>query len=170
MDVLIRKPLLRVVMAIIWMTLQDAYDFGTFVAGFIMATLVLWVFPAPFNTLARRPFKGPVGFFKWLGKALYLLGYFFWQVVVANWQVVRLALAPKIDIRPGIIRMGLKGRAPGQITLLSAMISLTPGTLVMDVSRENDAIFIHCIDATDEAEALRVCYRFEEMVMEVIPG
>lgn len=170
MDVLIRKPLLRVVLAIIWMMLSDSYELGSFVAGFIMATLVLWAFPAPINTLAKRPFQGFGGFIKWFGKSFYLLGYFIWQVIVANWQVVRLALSPKIDIKPGIIRMGLTGRTPGQITLLSAMISLTPGTLVMDVSKENDAIFIHCIDATDEGEALRVPYRFEAMVMEVIPG
>lgn len=170
MDVLIKKPLLRLTMAIIWMMLQSTYDLGTFVAGFIMATLVLWLFPEPSYTVAQRPFKGIFGFGKWLTKALVLLGYFFWQVLVANWQVVQLVLRLNLDLKPGIIRMPLTGRAAGQITLLSAMISMTPGTVVMDISKENDAIFIHCIDATDEAEALRVPYKFETMVMELIPG
>lgn len=169
MQVLLRRPLQRLVMAVIWMVLSDSYRLWTLMVGFVMATLVIWLFPSPVFGIAKRPFQGLQGFLRWSVSVKKLVGFFFWQVLVANWQAVRLALSPKPVLTPGIIRMDLKARTRGQIALLAAMISPTPGTLVMGMSKENDAIFIHCLDASNEAEALRVPRLFEAMVMEVIP-
>ncbi len=167
--VLLRRPYLRAVMAVIWMMLSDDYSLAGFLTGFIMATVALAIFPAPIKPLHPLKFSGVGQAVAWLGKAVGLTLYFLWQVVLANLQVTKLVFSPKSALKPGIIAMPIKLTSPGQIALLSAMITLTPGTIVVDVSEDWERIYIHAIDASDEAEALRVPRRFEEMILEVIP-
>lgn len=167
--VLVRRPYLRLTLAIIWMMLSDSYSLDSFVAGFIMATLVVGLFPAPIVQLSRVRFGSPLGFIRWLGPFFRLLFYFLWEMVLANLQVTRLVLTRKLALKPGVIAMTLRAQSPGQIALLSSLITLTPGTVVIDVAPDNSAIYIHSIDATDEAAVLSAPRRFEAMIMEVIP-
>lgn len=69
---------------------------------------------------------------------------FIWKLVLANLDVARRVLSPKIPLNPGIVKVDtkLKGEI-GKLTLANS-ITLTPGTLSIDV--EEDSIFVHAID------------------------
>lgn len=168
MSVLIKRPWLRLTLAVVWMILSDSYSFASFVGGFIAATVVMAILPAPVVQLGRVRFGGLSGFVRWWGSVLRLFGYFLWELWLSNVLVGRLALRRHLRLTPGILAMPLTARTPGQIALLTALITLTPGTIVVDVSDDQKAMYIHVIDASDPTEALRVPHRFESMILEVI--
>lgn len=166
--VLIRRWYLWLLFAFLWMVLQDAYNPGYFVAGLINGALVLLLFPSPEVDFIRFNYEGIGGFFRWLPKAIYLVLYFVWELLKANYAVAKLVLTPNVRLTPGILAMKLRVRQPGQIATLANMITLTPGTISLDVSKDHSTLYIHCIDASDPEGALASCYRFEDLVMEVL--
>lgn len=87
-----------------------------------------------------------------LGRLLPFAGYFATLVVVANWQVIADTLTPGSRLRPGIVALPLRCRTAGEITLLSDLITLTPGTLTIDVSDDLDLMYVHGMYAPDADE------------------
>lgn len=164
----LKRPYLMLTLTVIWMMLSNSYDLSSFVAGLIMAALVLTLFGAPVLHLSRVRFGGPVGAVRWIGKTLWLALYFLGQVVLSTVTIARLVLSPRPAVHPGILAMELKATSPGQIAILAGMITLTPGTNTIGHSAESRLLYVHTIDATDPDEVLRVPRRFEAMVMEVI--
>ncbi len=76
---------------------------------------------------------------------------------------------PKPRLRPAIIAYPLTVTTDAQITLLANMITLTPGTLSVDVSRDRKTLFIHAIDIADrEALIGRIAAGFETKVLRVL--
>lgn len=168
MSVLIRRPYLRLAMAIVWMMLQESYTLASFVVGLLMATLVFAFLAAPQVRLDPIRWESVAGFFRWVRSLMQLTVYFIWEVVKSNHAVGVLVLKPNLRLQPGIIAMPLRVKTSGQVALLSSLITLTPGTLVLEVGPALDVMYIHCIDAANEAEALAAPRRFEELVMEVL--
>lgn len=167
---LLERPVLRIMLAAIWMTLQDSYTVATFAVGLLVATVTLLIFPAPIISFSR-PWdgRGLFGFFTWLYRFTLLVGYFILELIKSNWAVIRRVLAINPNLKPGLLAMPLRATKPQQIALLASMITLTPGTLTVEVSADHRVIYIHALDATDQAEALLVPRRFETMIMEVMP-
>lgn len=166
------RPVLLVFLALIWLGLQGTFTLGEFVWGLLMGLIVLAVFPGPKESGSPLRFSGPRDLLTWLWAAAKLTGYFLWELLKADLQVALVALKPKVRERltPGIIRMKLTGKSNGQITLLAAMITLTPGTISIECSDDREWLYIHCIDATDEEGALAAPRKFERMIGEVLRG
>lgn len=164
------RPVLLVALAIFWMGLQGVFTFGEFVWGLLMAAIVLLVFPLPVEPHGRPSFRGVGDFIKWFWALLKLLGYFLYELVKADIQVALMALKPKIRERltPGIIGMRLTAKGSGQISLLAALITMTPGTISIECSDDREWLYIHCIDGSDEEGALGAPRKFERMIMEVL--
>tara|TARA_R110000868_G_scaffold329680_5_gene590466 strand:+ start:191 stop:475 length:285 start_codon:yes stop_codon:yes gene_type:complete len=74
-----------------------------------------------------------------------------WQMVIANIRVAYHILIPSAISNPGVIGYPLKMRSDTEITILSIIISLTPGSLALDVSEDKKTLFIHTMFA-DEKE------------------
>lgn len=89
-----------------------------------------------------------------VGRLLAFAGYFARMLVVANWEVVADLLTPGSRLQPGIVALPLRCRSAGEITLLSDLITLTPGTLTIDVSEDLGVLYVHGMYAPD-AEAFR---------------
>ena len=71
-----------------------------------------------------------------------------WKSAIA---VVKVVLRRKIDIAPAIIAFPLQLERPLEIALLANLITLTPGTLTVDVSVDRRTLYIHCLDGADPA-------------------
>ena len=93
---------------------------------------------------------------------------FIWKLVLANIDVARRVLSPKIPLNPGFVKIptDLKGDF-AKLTLANS-ITLTPGTLSIDV--ENEHIYVHTVDVKgkDEAENKKNISSACEKVLEVI--
>ncbi len=69
---------------------------------------------------------------------------FIWQLILANIDVAKRVLSPRLPISPGIVKVKTKLKSPLAKMMLTSSITLTPGTLSLDVQGED--IFIHWID------------------------
>ncbi|MCG8349308.1 MAG: Na+/H+ antiporter subunit E, partial [Chloroflexales bacterium] len=73
-----------------------------------------------------------------------------WEIIVANLNVARTVLfTPRAKLRPGIIAVPLDVTSDVEITMLANIITLTPGTLSLDVSDDRKVLYVHAIDVGD---------------------
>ena len=79
---------------------------------------------------------------KWLA----LIGLFIKELILSALSVAWLVIQPRPRLRPGIVAYPLTLTTDAGITLLANMITLTPGTLSVDVSADKTTLFIHAID------------------------
>lgn len=141
------------------MFLTDVWGFSTFVSGFLIG--------AGFLVLMRRFFSSPLYFRKvWAIWKLFVL--FLKELLLSSIAVLRQVLSPRLHMRPGIFTVQTELRSDGEITLLACLITLTPGTLTMEVSPDQSTLYIHAIDIEDAEElADQIKGSFERAIMEV---
>jgi multicomponent Na+:H+ antiporter subunit E len=137
--------LLHIVLALLWVLLWRRFDFYTLAAGFAVGYLLL--------VLLGRAVAAPRYSSK-LWRLIRFLAYFAKILVIANWQVARLVLAPSLPIHPRIIRYPVAELTPAQVTTFASSITLTPGTLAVELSPDDRWLYVHCIDAAARAPAV----------------
>lgn len=76
------------------------------------------------------------------------------ELYLANVSVMKSVLSPKLNIRPGIFAFKTELTKDWEITMLSLLITLTPGTLVMDISDDRTILYIHAMDIEDAEKAI----------------
>ena len=87
--------------------------------------------------------------------------------MLSAYRVARLVLTPRMDLKPGIFAYRLKLDRNFEITLLANLITLTPGTLSVDVSPDRKTLFVHAIDCSDPEKNRRdIAEGFERAIME----
>jgi multicomponent Na+:H+ antiporter subunit E len=74
-----------------------------------------------------------------------IVAYFLWEVFRANLRVGYDVLTVKHYMRPGILAIPLEARTDAEITLLANLITMTPGTLTLDVSSDRKVLFVHAM-------------------------
>lgn len=98
-----------------------------------------------------------------------LIGYFIVELVTGAISVALLALRPRIKVQPAIIAYPLAVTRDSQIALLANLITLTPGTLTVDVSEDRRSLYVHVLDIADrEAFVGRTAAGFETLVLRAL--
>lgn len=99
-----------------------------------------------------------------------LLVVFLREFTVSVFRVARLVLSPRMQFSPAAFRFPLALTGDRQITLLANLITLTPGTLTVDVTEDRSALIVHAIDCPD-VDAARADIRdgFERLIREAFP-
>lgn len=94
--------------------------------------------------------------------------YFFWQLVLSNIKIAQCVLGPSRLMSPGIVAVPLSVKSDIEIFLLANAITLTPGSLTVDVSADRQVLYVHCMQIED-ADALRreIKDGFERMIAEI---
>ncbi|MHC4260882.1 MAG: Na+/H+ antiporter subunit E [Planctomycetota bacterium] len=101
-------------------------------------------------------------------QAVSLTIFFLWQLVVANLRMARAVLGRVDQLHPAIIRVPLDLETDVEIKTLADLITLTPGTLSIDVSTDRKVLFVHVADCPDpEAARREIKDGFERRVKEV---
>lgn len=77
---------------------------------------------------------------------------YIWELIKANFSVAIKSLSPNLNINPGIVKITTELKSDYGLAMLSNCITLTPGTITMDIYEEGDknAMYIHWIDAKTE--------------------
>jgi multicomponent Na+:H+ antiporter subunit E len=104
-------------------------------------------------------------------RLLALMVLFLRELVASAIRVGILVLRPNIrrHIRPVIVAFPLRLTSDGEITLLANMITLTPGTLSVDVSEDRKLLLVHAIDCHDEEALIRdIANGFEARIIEAL--
>lgn len=136
------------------------FSVGGFAAGFAVGFLALWI---------TRPLYGDNSYFNRLPRALGLAGYFLYQLLVSNLRVLWDVITPRQGSRPGIVGVPLAARTDLEITLVANLVSLTPGTLSLDVSDDRKTLYVHVM-FMDDIDAVRAAIKdgIERRVLEVL--
>jgi multicomponent Na+:H+ antiporter subunit E len=151
--------LLNFFLAFVWMFLSVSFTAQSFLIGFILGLLVIFAF--------RRFFTSRFYLLR-VGAVVSLLFLFIKELIMANISVLKVVLKPKLDFQPGIFALPTELKTDWEITLLANLITLTPGTLVVDVSFDNKILYIHAIDIADVDESIdEIKNSFEKAIMEV---
>jgi len=100
-------------------------------------------------------------------RILKLLAVFLREFAVSVFRVARLVLSPGMRFTPAAFRFPLALTSDRQITLLANMITLTPGTLAVDVAEDRSALIVHAIDCPDvDAACADIRDGFERLIRE----
>lgn len=103
-----------------------------------------------------------------LPAAVSLLGYFLVELAKANAQVAWEIIDPRHTMKPGVVAVPLDLQNPFAITLLANLITLTPGTLTMEVSEDRSTLYVHGMYVSDPDSFRKEIKRgFERRVKEV---
>lgn len=129
-----KNLLLNLVLALIWMFVTGAFTLGSFLIGFAIGYAVLRV---------AKPLLGEAGYDARLWYQVLLFGFFVKELFVSSIRVAIEVLTPGYDMKAGIIAVPLHIRSDLGITLFANLISLTPGTLSLDVSEDGKMLYIH---------------------------
>ena len=115
-------------------------------AGFAVGYLALWI---------SKPLYPEATYFVRVPRVLRLGGYFLYELIMSNFKVLWEIITPRHSSRPGIIGIELAARTDLEIMLVANMISLTPGTLSLDVSDDRRVLYVHFMFLEDPEEARR---------------
>jgi len=95
--------------------------------------------------------------------------YFFKELLVANLKMARYTLTPLSQLKPGILSIPIRpDMTDTEVTVLANMITLTPGTLSMDISADRTTLFVHFMHMDDpEAQRREIVEGFERRLLEL---
>lgn len=144
-----RLFLLNILLAVLWMFLWAEFDIYSLAFGFFIGYILLGVFS---KTLQPEGY-GAKGW-----QLISFLAYFIRILIKSNWTVAKIVMRPRFDEAPRIVRYGVEGLSDGHITMLANAITLTPGTLSIDVSEDRRFLYVHCMSARDRDAAIRDLY------------
>jgi len=151
--------LLNLGIALIWMFFHNSYSVGTFTIGYLIGIGLILVL--------RRFIPGRLYFGK-LFAIFKLILMFIRELILSSLNVAKEILRPRMIIRPGIIAVPTQLRTDIEVTLFACLITLTPGTLTLEISPDNDVLYLHCIDIHDVQESVdAIKNTFEKAIMEV---
>ncbi|MED5600126.1 MAG: Na+/H+ antiporter subunit E [Actinomycetota bacterium] len=88
--------------------------------------------------------------------------YFLSILIRANLQIAREIVTPGFSQTPRILRYPVAHLTPVQTTVFSNCITLTPGTLVVDVTADGGLLYVHCMYAADRESAITGLRRLDE--------
>lgn len=91
-----------------------------------------------------------------------------WDIVVANLTVARLVLGPLSRMRPGFVVVPLASRHRYANVLLANLLSMTPGTVSVEIDERGRRILLHVLDLRDERELVEaIKRRYERPIREM---
>lgn len=140
--------LLIVILALGWVAITGGFSLGNLALGAIVAALVILLFR---HRLAR-----PLSARRLLA-IFSLAGTFVLELLLSALSVARLAVAPRLRTRlaPAIIAFPLSAKSDAEITLFASLITLTPGTLALDVSADRQRLYVHVLTLKDKDALIR---------------
>ena len=152
--------LLNVLLALLWAAVSGTLTLASLVTGFAVGTLVL--------ALVGRALGG-ARYASRLVRGGALALFFLWELFASSLRVAWEVLTPRHGMRPAIVAVPLEVTTDAEITLLANLVSLTPGTLSLEVSDDKKTLFVHAM-YVDDPETLRRAIKrdFEGRVMRVL--
>ena len=152
--------LLNIFLALGFSAVLGQLNLSGFVSGFVVGYGALWL---------TKPLYGQTRYFERLPKILGLIGFFGKELLVSNLRVLWDVVTPGHISRPGIIGLPLDARTDVEIMLVANLISLTPGTLSLDLSDDGRVLYIHVMFLDDiEATRKQIKQGLERRVLEVM--
>ena len=153
--------LLNLLIAVLWVLLKDEsiLRIQTLISGFIVGSFIVF--------LMRRFFGGQF----YLQRAVSLIKLIFLfisETFQSSVMVIKHILSPKINIEPGIFSYKTILKSEWEVTILSLLLTLTPGSVVMEIDEKGTTLYVHAMDIKRyKGDLERSLGKFEMAIMEV---
>lgn len=134
-------PALNIILALIWSGLLGGISMENLVSGFLVSYFLLY-----FVT------RGQEGHDSYFGKVPRLFGfvvYYLWELFKSNAIIAYDVLTPTHHMKPGVIGIPIDAKTDLEITVLANLITMTPGTLSLDVSPDRRTLYVHAMYIKD---------------------
>lgn len=156
-----RMALLNFVLALVWMALRASFRPVDFIVGFVIGFGIIMLTHRAFGVTSSNYSRK-----SW--QIVRFIGFTFWNIIKANVAVARIVLSPQMNIHPGILAVTMDSCSDVGMTSLANLITLTPGTVTLDVASDKCTLYIHFMNV-DDPDALRseIKNYFERRVVEV---
>ena len=146
------------VLFVVWLGLTNSFHYQEILAGIVITAVIVWLTIPAETTTRQWSVLGLLAYFPIFLKAL----------VLANVDVAMRVLNPKLPINPGIVRVPTQLTTPYQRLILANSITLTPGTITLEM--EPEAVYIHWLaveDATPEQAGEIIKGEMERGIMRI---
>lgn len=153
--------IINLFIAVLWFLLNDDpnADITTFMSGFFVGVLILY---------AMHRFFGTQFYLRRVVKIIKLILLFIQELLLSSMSVLKQVLDPQLKITPGIFTYETKLKGDYQVTALALLLTLTPGSVVMEVSEDGSTFYIHAMDIEESKETvIRSIGKFEQAILEV---
>ncbi len=155
-----QQLLINLLLTLIWLALTGKFELGNFVFGFVLSFGILY-------TMARKIEEKR--YFSHLIKIIGFIFFFLYELLKANLEVAYDVMTPSFFMKPGIVSIPLDAKTDLEITLLANLITLTPGTLSLDVSDDKKVLYVHSMYIKDKAGFIKnIKTGFEKRLLEIL--
>jgi multicomponent Na+:H+ antiporter subunit E len=149
---------INLLLAFAWAAVTGSFSMTNLIFGFILGVFALWMI---------REQVGTSGYLSRWRRILSLFLLFLKELAMSAVRVATLVSKPRIEAKPGIIAFPLTIDRDAEIALLANLITLTPGTLSVDVSADRKTLYVHALDCSDiEALKADIANGFERKILE----
>lgn len=139
----------------VWLALWEDLSVGNVLAALVLALIIVRIAPVSRSGLhAFRPFA-----------ALRFLGYFLWKLLEASATVAWEVVTPRTRIKEGIVAVPIRGVSDVLTAVVANSISLTPGTLTLEVHREPTVLYVHVLHLHDIEQIRREVLHLEALAI-----
>ncbi len=150
----------NIFLSIVWATMTGDISHANLTVGFALSFCILWF---------MQPAMKPTDYFRRCWLTISFLFYFIGELITANWRVFIDVVTPTLAARPAIVALPLDATTDLEITLLACLITLTPGTLSLDVSDDRKVLYVHDMFVDDALESKRTLKEgLERRLLEVL--
>lgn len=150
---------LNLLLAVTWALATGSLSELNLAVGFVIGIVVLHFVGGA---------VGDARYAKRLLRIVNLVLYFLYALTLSSVRVALDVLRPTLRMKPAVIAVPLDVTSDAEITLLANLISLTPGTLSIDVARDKSVLYVHAMYGGDpEALASEIKRTFERRILEV---
>ena len=153
--------LLNLFITLLWVLLKDESELylQTIVSGFIVGAFI---------TLTMRRFFGGQFYLIRVYAILKLIAIFISETLQSSIVVIKHILSPKINIEPGIFTYETTLRSEWEVTALAMLLTITPGSVVMEINETGNVLYIHAMDINRyKGDLEKSLGTFEKAIMEV---
>jgi multicomponent Na+:H+ antiporter subunit E len=152
--------LINILLAFAWMFLSGDLNFMNFLEGMLIGYIILFI--------SRRAIN-PGGYFTKLPRLISFILFFLKELIVANIMVAYDIITPEHKMKPAIVGIPLDAKTDIEITILANMITLTPGTLSIDVSHCKTVLYVHTmyLEGTPDEFKASIKNGLEKKLLEV---
>jgi multicomponent Na+:H+ antiporter subunit E len=150
----------NMLLALFWVILSGSYSISNLVAGMLLSYLVL--------AFVARDKPMFASYFGKLPQIFSFILFFIWDLIKANARVAHDVLTPTHLMRPGVIAIPLDLKDESGITLFANLITVTPGSLALDVSSDRKVLYVHMMYLDNEARQLAELKALEARVLDLL--
>jgi multicomponent Na+:H+ antiporter subunit E len=152
---------LNLLLALIWTLLAGTFTFQSLLFGFVVGFIALALLrPAASTEIYVRGTWG----------VLRLLAIYAYELTIASIQLAREILSRSPGIQGGFFRFDASALSPTKTVLLSNLVSLTPGTLTVDIDDDGDILYIHTVYANELEKSIESVKLYSDLIWGIAHG